>query len=60
MLVVKQKRNTFYLVPECCQMTGVTEEQLRNFQLAREVCSIREPDFSTKLIDIKRYFFDII
>jgi len=43
-------------VPELCKVTGDLDR--KNQLLAIEVANLTKPDMSTKLIDIKRYFFD--
>ena len=44
------------LIPELCQLVGLPEKP--SFHLLREIAPFEEPDFSSKLIDLKRYFFD--
>jgi len=55
MAVHKDRRTgkEIYLVPEFCNLTGLTEEMRNNFNLMKEIAIITKPDPNKRLEETK-------
>ena len=55
LLVCKDRRGekTIHLIPEICEMTGLTDSQRANFKLMKEMATILHKDAEMRLKEVK-------
>lgn len=62
-MLITENENAICLIPEFSMMTGVQESVRTSparYYLMREVIGSTQPDMQRRLLDIKKYFFDIL
>jgi aubergine-like protein len=52
----KKQRRSIYLIPELCKMTGLSDDQRKNFRLMKEMATVTHKAADKRMEDIKTLF----